>query len=178
LARILSSSSRSYRVNPSPTGIRPSATISSNLVTPTPRYSAAWTRERPRRARQADRIPSHRAASAFRGGKSCRSRKFKIDPIEPRADARPSLTGRLARRLSIAGELLAHRGHNVNIVIIAIITRRAGQRGCIKDLHRPGEPVWVDGGGRKPGRVRQPCLSKPTTCHVPSTVSSVPEADL
>src|SRR5215472_8668531 len=31
-------------------GIRPSATISSNLVTPTPIYSAAWTRERPRGA--------------------------------------------------------------------------------------------------------------------------------
>src|SRR5215470_15255265 len=31
-------------------GIRPSATISSNFVTPTPIYSAAWTRERPRGA--------------------------------------------------------------------------------------------------------------------------------
>src|SRR5215471_8758666 len=31
-------------------GIRPSSTISSNFVTPTPIYSAAWTRERPRGA--------------------------------------------------------------------------------------------------------------------------------
>src|SRR5215469_17376078 len=31
-------------------GIRPSPTISSNFVTPTPIYSAAWTRERPRGA--------------------------------------------------------------------------------------------------------------------------------
>jgi len=111
----------------------------------------------------------------------------------------PHPQGGLARRLSTAGELLAHRIYKVNIAITDIIDlvmhiasiapslessqlpisttpKSAGQRGCIDDLHRPAEPVWVDGGG-KPGRVRQPCLSKPTTCHVPSTVSSVPQAD-
>src|SRR5580700_7250672 len=50
---------RSQTVRPSirfGLGIRPSPTISSNFVTPTPMYSAAWTRERPRGARERGKL--------------------------------------------------------------------------------------------------------------------------
>src|SRR5580700_4705749 len=49
---------RSQTVRPSirfGLGIRPSPTISSNLVAPTPMYSAAWTRDKPRGAREGGR---------------------------------------------------------------------------------------------------------------------------
>src|SRR5215469_10501603 len=55
-------------------GIRPSPTISSNFVMPTPISSAAWTRERPRGASESgklvDGVPSHSAASAVHGERS------------------------------------------------------------------------------------------------------------
>src|SRR5216683_1051328 len=50
---------RSHTLRPSMRfglGIRPSPTISSNFVTPTPIYSAAWTRESPRGARERGKL--------------------------------------------------------------------------------------------------------------------------
>src|SRR4029077_14575501 len=52
---------RSHTLRPSMRfglGIRPSPTISSNFVTPTPIYSAAWTRERPRGASERGKLPT------------------------------------------------------------------------------------------------------------------------
>jgi hypothetical protein len=88
VARILSSNPKSYRVNPPPVGIRPSVTISSNFVTATPRYSAAWTREtRGKRARKGywpDLRPI--ALVPHLGWQSAIRNLFKIDPIEPGMD--------------------------------------------------------------------------------------------
>jgi hypothetical protein len=88
--RILSSSSKFYRVNPPPIGIRPAVTISSNFVAATPRYSAAWTRERPRAANERGRLLAvFRPIALFPhfGVAIVPIRNlFKIDPIEPRMD--------------------------------------------------------------------------------------------
>ena len=89
-ARMLSSNSKSYRVNPPPIGISPSVTISSNFVAATAEIFRGLDAERPRAANERGRLLAvFRPLALFPhfGVAIVPIRNlFKIDPIEPRMD--------------------------------------------------------------------------------------------
>jgi hypothetical protein len=98
------------------TGVRPSATTASNFVTPTPRYSAAWTRRETARSKRAwkatDRIPPHRAVPAVRGGN-------RADPQSLQKSIRLS-RGSMLRKQLPALSCVARKGHVVHQTVFRI----------------------------------------------------------